>query len=334
MLILLLCAGGIFGFLTGCRKQIGVTPLSTKTLTLPPSNLHQFYTTTPSPTLQAPSPINTAPPIITATPSSTNTLPPSITATPDISQMTFNTSVFESPNGEWAVTVRSALPLNKDGELYADYAYDQVTISQTQGEKEWTIIDQWSANGLGSGGYEPFLWAENGEYVYITYEPTVDGCGLFVNGSNLLKVNLNTGETVEIVSHIGLWLSLSPDETLLAYMGYGERGLVIRELATGNEQQVGITAGEDHTAGYIIWSQDGEAVILTLGFWPCSENWVVSTSIIRIETATLEQRILINEDERLFVTLEWPTPDKVLLKDGSGNLWWMDPETGKVTAKK
>lgn len=42
----------------------------------------------------------------------------------------------------------------------------------------------------------------------------------------------------ELMPEQGLWLGLAPDEMRLPYIGYGDRGLVIRDRVTGQEAQV------------------------------------------------------------------------------------------------
>jgi hypothetical protein len=155
---------------------------------------------------------------------------------------------------------------------------------------------------------------------------------VFVNGSDLHRLNLSDGSVTELVPSYGTWLSLSPGETTLAYIGYRGRGLVLRDLATGAESETKLNPGQDYAAGHIVWSPDGTAVALTLAIRPCSSDWAESVSVVRVEVATLQQTMLIRQDERLFVTVDWPAHDRVLLRDDGENLWWMDAETGRVTS--
>lgn len=45
----------------------------------------------------------------------------------------------------------------------------------------------------------------------------------------------------EVVSDVWFWIALAPDEGKLAYVGYGGRGLVVRDLATGEEREAGLS---------------------------------------------------------------------------------------------
>ena len=212
--------------------------------------------------------------------------------------------------------------------------YTQLKVKATDGTVEWTAVDEWSHFGLGYTTPQPLRWSLDGQYLYFTNRPVPDGCGVFVNGSDLHKIDLSDGSVTEIVPPSGLWLSLSPDETMLAYIGYGDRGLVLRDLTTGVEHEAKLNPGQDYAAGHVIWSPDGTALALTLAIRPCSTDWAEFTSVVRVEVSSLRQTTLIHEDKRLFTTVEWPTLDQVLLRDDHGDLWWMDSRTGRVTMRE
>lgn len=282
-------------------------------------------TPTPTPTLrQTATP--TEPPLLVWTPIPSERL----AATPDPSQTTVDIFTTQSPDGVWLLTITNAIPaLDKDGVQLGDQAHDQVKLARADGSVEWILIDEWSYYGLGSGGYQPLLWSPSGATLYLTYRPIPDGCQGFVNGSNLLKVDLNGGEMTEILPSLGLWLSLSPDEKMVALSGYGDRGLVLHDLMTGAEREVKIDPGREHSAGHIVWSPDGQDLVLTLALDFCMPEW--KSSILWVDGDTLETTVLIEEDERQFFTAAWPEPGKVMLEDRHDNVWWLDLETGAIT---
>jgi len=298
---------------------------------------------TPTPALTAtalslatPAPTATSPIIPTITPALTKEVaatPPTVvgtpTATPNLLDFQVDTRSFTSPDGEWTAQVIVALPVSSDAAVSSYYT--QLKVSKRDGTTEWVIVDEWAEWGLGYTIPQPLHWSHDGRYLYITNKPVPDGCAVFVNGTDLRRVDLSDGSVREIVPSAGLWLSLSPDETMLAYIGYGDRGLVIRDLATGIEQETKLDPGKDYQAGHIIWSPDGTTIMLALAIRPCSTDWADSTSIIRVDVATLEQVTLLQEDKRLLVPVEWATADKVLLKDKGGDYWLMDATTGEVT---
>jgi hypothetical protein len=54
-------------------------------------------------------------------------------------------------------------------------------------------------------------------------------------------------------------------------------------------------------------------------------NWLV-----QVDLETGKQRILFEKDERGFVPLSWPEADKVLIRNGGGQLWWLNPTTKEI----
>jgi hypothetical protein len=254
------------------------------------------------------------------------------TATPVLVDLDPETRSFASPDGEWVAQTVVAFPV-QDGVSSGESYYTRLKLSKADGTREWMVIDEWSPLGLGYTVPQPFHWSQDGRFLYVTNRPVPDGCGVFVNGSDLYRVDLSDGSVTQIVPSSGLWLSLSPDESTLAYIGYGGRGLVLRDLTTGAERETKLDPGEDYAAGHVVWSPDGAALVLTLAIRPCSTNWAESVSVVRVEAATLEQTTLIQRDERLFITAEWPFPDRILLTDDNEDLWWMDAVTGQVMEK-
>jgi len=313
----------------GISIALSATPTNTPIAT--PTNTP---TATPVPATVAPSPtIPTVTPVpvekITTMPATATKTP---TATPDLTDFQVQVQSFTSPDKKWIAQVIIGIPVTSDTTMSSNY-YTQLKLSETDGPTEWVIVDEWSEWGLGYTVPQPLHWSHNGQYLYITNKPVPDGCAVFVNGSDLRRVDLRSGDVKEILPSVGLWLSLSPDETKIAYIGYGKRGLVIRDLVTGTEQEVQLDPGKDYQAGHIIWSPDSNTIVLALAIQPCSTGWADSTSIIRVDAATLESATVLREDKRLFIPVEWTAADQVLLKDKEGNSWLMNATTGQITRK-
>jgi hypothetical protein len=280
--------------------------------------------------------VNTATPVAELTPTTTampaptvETPTPMATATP-ISVRTWSSI---SPDGKWiAQRVMEGPFLAGDEEKY-HYQLKVVNTNRTIG---WTAVDDTSQFGLGYTTPQPFHWSKDGRYLYFTNEPVPDGCAVFVNGSDLQRVDLETGRVKEMLAPGAWWLSLSPDEEQLAYIYWNGKALeiVIRNLATEAERRTKLEgAGDDSQAGGIVWSPDGKAFVLTVATHPCDpENWI--HSIVWVDRVTLSQKVLIHEDKRLFSIVEWSQPGKVLLKDKDGNSRWMDVVTGQMTRAK
>jgi hypothetical protein len=309
--LLLLLAGLLK--LTACRPESEPTASTPVPTPVPASGTESM----PTKATNTPRSVSTKVTLTTPTPTAA-------TPTPVLEEMEGYTWSSASPNDKWIVEGRAAFPKTGD-----DY-YTQLKVSRADGSVGWAVVDEWSHFGLGYTTPRPFHWSQDGRFLYFTNEPVPDGCAVFVNGSDLWQVNLADGSATQVVPSVGLWLSLSPDEATLAYIGYGDRGLVLRDLGTGAEREVRLDPGQAYSAGQITWSPDGTALMLTLAIQPCSGEWAESTSIVRVELETLEQTTLIDQDSRLFTILEWPTSERVLLTDNDGQRWWMDALTGHV----
>jgi hypothetical protein len=252
-------------------------------------------------------------------------------STPDLGELDVQeewTSI--SPDGTWVARGLAAFPEGGDDDHY----YTRLTVARSDYSQEWTVVDAGSQLALGYTIPHPLCWSSDGRHFYYTNRPVPDGCAVFVNGSDLQRVDLSDGSVTEMVPAVGLWLSLSHDETTLAYVGYGDRGLVLRDLAIGDERQTAIEAAEeaeDAHLGHVVWSPDDEAVMLTVAMNACGPQEDRRHAIVRVDAGTLYQTTVVAQSDHLFITEAWPEPDRVLLKDGDGAVWWLNPGTGDIT---
>jgi hypothetical protein len=262
--------------------------------------------------------------------SATVTVTLTVTPPPDLGEMDVREEwTSTSPDGAWVARGLAAFPEGGAGHRY----YTQLTVARSDGSQEWTVIDAWSELALGYTIPQPLRWSSDERYFYYTDQPVPDGCAPFVNGSALQRVDLSDGDVTEVVPSLGLWLALSPDETTLAYVGYGDRGLVLRDLASGRERQTPIEATEDAGdahLGHVVWSPDGEVLMLTVAIDACGPHEDRRHAIVRVDAGTLSQTTVVPESDRLFITEAWPETDRVLLWDRDGETWWLNPETGDV----
>lgn len=319
ILLTVLLGGG------GCVGNAGITPspltpIATETMAL---------THTPtSPSMLT----ETAVPIALPTTSETthNTL--------DLSQMSVEEWSSTSPDGKWIATGLVAFP-KADSSI--QQAYVRLMIFNVDGKTHWTVIDQWQELGLGFPIPAPLKWSRDGQYFYFTNRVTPDGCSVFTYLTDLEQVNLEDGSVADLLPRPPIALALSPDDSQVAYSYfYGEpsMGLVVRDLATGEERETKIDPGKEFNAGNILWSPDGEAFVLTLAIHPCAGEhrnsktvWAESTTILWVDANTLQQKVLVDEDPRLFITLEWNEPNKIGITDGEENsLWHLDVNTGEI----
>jgi hypothetical protein len=313
------CTSTKMPILTGLFLVVESNVLSTSELLEVAKSIQPYIppTATPLPTIMP-----------TARPSSTPTRERP-TATPSAEDFELRTWSSTSPDGRWIAQTTAKFPTSSDTENY----YTQLKVSQTNGNLEWVVVDGWEEWLMGHTIPQVLQWSRDGQHLYFTNQVVPGGCTVFVNGSDLQRLDLENGNVEELVPDVGLWLTLAPDEATLAYIGYGGRGLVIRDLATGNEREMKLDSDQDYQAGRIVWSPDGAALALTLAFRPCTTNWANATSIVYVEIGTLTHSTLLSEDQRLFITLEWITEDQLLLRDNDGLEWLMDVVTGTITEK-
>lgn len=209
----------------------------------------------------------------------------------------------------------------------AGQTYANLSIGKPNGRIYWTLFDGWLGGGLGYTTPQPLQWSADSRYFYYTDQPVVEGCkALPVNGSNLLQVDIETGQIHELLPQIAFYLALSPDESRLAYIAQGSLNLVIRDLGTGKENTVDLNPGWEYDAGDLFWSPDGKLLALTLANKPCPNfqldavPYTDTTSILVVDTATFTVRTLIGADAERKVTSGWKTVDQIKLKDPAGNL--------------
>lgn len=284
---------------------------------------------TVAPTEAAPAtetlPTQTAPPGPTDTPRPTPTVIAVATTTPAPGALDLDwTST--SPDGQWTAT---ALTGNLfEGESY----YVRLRVEGSTGAQVWVPVDEWRPMGLGYTTLGLLQWSADGQRLYFTNVPHPDGCSLYVNGGDVQVLDLRTGQVTELMPEQGLWLALSPDETRLAYIGYGMRGLVIRDLATGQEQSVALERPvPDAPLGAMVWAPDGSALALTASHDVCGIEG--TTSILHVDLATGEVRTLVDADARGLTTVAWPDElGQVVLHDANGVEWWVDVESGQLAA--
>ena len=254
----------------------------------------------------------------------------------DLSQMDVHEWASTSSDGKWvAVGLVAIPPENGSGKL----AYVRLMVFSADGKTHWTIIDHWQELGLGFPMPEPLKWSQDSQYFYFTHRVTPDGCSVFPFLTDLQRVSLEDGTVSELLPQTALTLALSPDESKVAYLRSGESGLVLRDLNTKEVRETKIDPGRDFNAGNILWSPDGKSLTLTVAINPCMGDAVASrtvqaqsTSILLVDAKTLQQKVLIKEDPRLFVTWQWKEPERITLTDGRENaLWYLNVNTGEIT---
>src|SRR5688500_6515113 len=187
----------------------------------------------------------------------TQTISPRPTGQFDLSQMNVDEWSSTSPDGRWVAVGLVAFPKENIG---GQLAYVRLMIFGVDGKTHWTIIDTWKEINLGFPVPALLKWSRDGKHFYFTYRVIPDGCSAFAFLTDLQQVNLENGTTDDLLPDPALALALSPDDSQVAYFFGGERGLVLRDLVTGEERETKVDPGKDFNAGNILWSPDGESL--------------------------------------------------------------------------
>ena len=288
--------------------------------------LSEQPTMRPAPT---PSPTATTLALVTSVSTATNPAPtpaptlkpPVFAPTPTPVRTAWRTSI--SPDGQW---LAQSMAEFHDGQgVYRA----QLKIMKRDGSRDWSTT-QAAPIAQGYTTPQPLHWSRDGRYLYFTNRPVRDGCATFVNGSDLWRINLSTGEQMQVMPARALWLSLSPDERTIAYIAQGRPlRLVLRDVQTGNERQLTLQTENDALAGRSVWSPEGGALALTIAENSCRTGHF-NYGIMHVKVATLAQTMLVSNDARLLETVEWPERDKLVLRDTDGQTWWLNPATRQL----
>jgi hypothetical protein len=259
---------------------------------------------------------------------------PAVTPTPVLAAMHREEWTQHSPNGQWTAIGLAALPPNGEG----TGLYTRLEVARVDGSQTWVPVDTWGPWGLGYTVPAPLAWSRDGQAFYFTNRPQPDGCALFVNGGDLLRLDLATGQVTQLMEAVALSLSLSPDEARVAYVGYGDRGLIVRDLATVAEQELPLDLEPEASgqippqAGFPVWAPSGDRLALTIAHQPCGPSEQGANSIVVVDLGTGATAPVLDRDPRQFVTVDWPAEDRLRLQDQSGGLWTLNPATGELEA--
>jgi hypothetical protein len=259
----------------------------------------------------------------------------------DLSQMNVEEWVSTSSDSKWVAVGLVAFPKENIG---GQFAYVRLLVFSTDGKIHWTIVDEWQEIGLGFPIPSPLKWSQDGKHFYFTHRANPDGCSAFPFITDLQQVNLENGNVQNLLPSSAAAVAVSPDDSQAAYTYYSyfsiqpELRLAVRNLTTGKEQETKIDPGKVFNAGNLMWAPDGKSLVLTLAINPCAGEydlsktvWAESTTILLVDAETLQQKILIEEDPRLFITMEWNELTTITITDGAENsVWHLDVNTGEI----
>jgi hypothetical protein len=183
-----------------------------------------------------------------------------------------------SPDGRWQAQATETERVALDGDL-AFFFYVKLIVTSLEESTNWTPVSEWHVYGLGhEPAPRPFLWSQDGRYLYYTSLIVPDGaCGFFANSGEFLdRLDLTDGSVAALQPPYSRWiLAISPDETRMAYLSASDgSSLIVRDLAVAYAEG---PAGEDsiqwqipleivspEVVSQIDWSPDGQQVLVTV----------------------------------------------------------------------
>jgi len=239
-----------------------------------------------------------------------------------------------SPDGRWRVVTHISAPVTVGEDEMVQFPSGakyraELTVEATNGSQVWPVIDEWRNSGLGYTYPAPQQWSADGRYLFFTNVPVPDGCAIFVNGGDLLRLDLQTGEAVELLPFVSLAMALSPDSQTLAYYGAYGRGFQLHDLTTGMETPLDLPdyGGAWWQIGGISWSPDGRQLVLIQVLDPCGDQL---TAVLRLDLDEGDFVTLIEPDERGFTLLNWLRDREIRLLDGDGRVWYLETTSGEI----
>lgn len=269
---------------------------------------------------------------VTATSAPVRTLVPQFTPTPRLitpapSEGEAIDRSMVSPDGEW-----TALPLYED--LSTGYRISLRVVNK-DGSVVWTPVD-YTGEGLGVMAPTPRRWSNDSRYFYYLELNVPDGCSdIYPIEESWQMLDIQSGEVTTFDLPVGRGHRFSPDETLMAYVSEDQPlELVILDVTTQTEKRSTLLsadlAAESAQAGQIVWSLDGDELILVVvsGDICALEKPTYYLKVVRLEDLSVRS---LYEGDDLVTPLMWADDGKILVKDWNSRSWWMDSTTGKVT---
>ena len=190
------------------------------------------------------------------------------------------------------------------------------------------------------GGFSfpvPWYWSKDGRYLYYLHQSSGDGCygGNTHGGDDLKKLDLATGN-VEQISSGGRYVSMSPDERYIATLSFAASGLTILDLTSHTTRTLDFflnqpDLGMELDQRYITWAPTSQELVFVIMAGVCDGgvesyyNWIV-----KVDIKSNSQKLLTEKDDQGFVPITWFEPDKILVRDKQGVLWWMNPNDGST----
>jgi hypothetical protein len=248
-----------------------------------------------------------------------------------------------SPSKLWEVERLIAYPITDESiQEYSNQFYTNLKIACVSqscfpavGRLEWGLIDVWSEAELGYHVPETLGWSadENIFYFYDAILP--DGCQPFGGfQGNLRRIDLRSGKVEQIPLTWTGGITISPDSRRVSYYDRWTAEVGIYDLESGEEEiwPFDLLTEDDYWyAGDFVWSPDSQSFLFRILHGdPC---FPTGTSIHRVDLQNTGIQTILQEYGKFYDIVEWVDVNRVLLDGEREQQWWLDQNTGVLTAK-
>lgn len=305
-------------FLAGCSSGTA-RPVVSPTLpaaTIPPTAVIPSATTVPSVT---PTPLITMVAVYSPTPA---------LITPAPAEGTFTDPAVKSPDGTW-----TALPRFET--LSSGY-HVSLKIFNTDKSVIWTPVD-FTGDGLGHTSPVPEHWSADGRFFYYSELMVPDGCAdVYPAEKEWKRLDLQTGLVDSISLPEGRSHAVSPDDQFLAYTTVGSPvKIVLVNQSDQSETQIPLpvtaSAGQEPEAGGIVWSPDGNSLVLVGMSGSLCQSPLPEFSLLTVNRSDLSVKSIYQGKDYLR-PLRWSPDGKILVSDWNSRSWWILADSGVITS--
>lgn len=256
-----------------------------------------------------------------------------VTSTPEVSTLAPTTTPTaelygdqsHSPDQQWIASVYKSFE--------NDEALLTLIVEKQDGSVKWVAEKVPVGQSLALAQYPtPFHWSTDGKTFYFTNQGFQDGCFSYSEGGKkLFSLDLGTGSVKTVLNEFASEMKFSPDESMIAFVNYGETGLQILDVETGDKIEFEHLYPDLLTDQYgLAWSPDSNQLAFTILLEACISD--KATSIVIADIASMSQKILVKEDERHLGSEEWLDEGRIIVSDWSENSWYLNPYTGELTS--
>ena len=301
--ILLLCA------------VVGLVGCGTPPATLQPGQ-ESPTPVTPMATARA-LPTATEPPTRTALP--TQTPIPELLMTPYPTRTLSNTVSLESSDRLWL----AESSVWQDG----DQISSLFVVHRVDGSVTWEVHRDTQVSSVDYSTVFLHHWSGDSRYLYYSsYWMSGGHCEAFLADTAWQRLDVTTGRSVAFPLPAGLAHAISPDDLWMAYVASDHPMAVsVASLDGSNPRAIDLPmppGSEQPQLGGIVWSSNGNALVLSVVSGDTCSTGPVTSSVYRIDVMSGDAAVLVRESPDPVFVQTWPNGGRILVGNHEG-MWWI-----------